>query len=81
MAKFNKKQIEVHKRFLTIADMETIARKYKMHSHTLKRALWGEMHYDTGSKERQAMIVEAGQLVHKRATEAIEVIDQQQIKG
>lgn len=72
--KYTKEEIEVHKKHLTVADMNAIAKKHGMHGRTLRNVLIGVFNYDSGDKKRQAMIKEATELIRERVINDMEVI-------
>ena len=79
MAKYSKKEVQVHKQFLTILDMEAAAGNGLVWQ-TLRNALYGINHYDTGKPQKLEALTSLRKLVKQRAINALEVIEPQTVR-
>jgi hypothetical protein len=79
MAKYSAKEVEIHKQFLTISDMKSVSND-KVVWETLRNALYGINHYDTGKPEKLEALSKLRTLVKERAINALEVINPQHLK-
>ena len=79
MAKYSEKEVQVHKQFLTISDMEDAAGNGLVWQ-TLRNALYGINHYDTGKPQKLEALAKLRKLVKQRAINALEVIEPKTVR-
>jgi hypothetical protein len=79
MAKYSEKEVQVHKQFLTISDMEAAAGNGLVWQ-TLRNALYGINHYDTGKPQKLEALAKLRKLVKQRAINALEVIEPKTVR-